>query len=203
MKRLQLICVLAACTALLGAGKDESTIGLTRPGIPEASRLMAELSPDPKSWSFVRTVIGGSFKDAERVLLDAGFTLSETKDTELGKANYYVNDKVVYTASWEEDTKDYYTLISKDSKVIGLLLEFLTPKGKSFVVVENEWKSFQRGLLNDGYKLMAEGTDESNDDYAYFNASKKIKIKVHLATRNGKIQGGEVMMGQEHLKFDE
>ncbi|HEX2683627.1 MAG TPA: WG repeat-containing protein [Ferruginibacter sp.] len=179
------------------APKENTVIKEDIPVAPTQKPLV-----DVKSWSFVRNIIGSSYSDVQKALIANGFRLDNTEKFDEGNSYYYSNPDITYTHIVLGDIKEEYTVVVKNGKVRGVLLEFMVPKGESSFSMLRNWEPFEKGFLGDNFKKVNENNETFKIERNYRNSSLRTKMRISIYQGANIYNAVEVILSDEDLDLD-
>lgn len=167
------------------------------------SETRLSVSPDVKSWAFVRNMVGSSFSDAKEAILAHGFKLEGSDDVDGGTAYYFETPSALYTYPSGKETEDFYTVGVKKGKIVSVSLSFMVFKGKDHQSLLEKWEPFEKAFSRDNYKK----TDETNNVTGgqtkivrnYSNSSQHTKMRVEILKRGSTYQMVDVILCNEDI----
>lgn len=167
------------------------------------SETRLSVSPDVKSWAFVRNMVGSNFSDAKPAILAKGFKLESSKDVDDGTNYNFENPSVLLTYPSGDETEDFYTVGVKKGKILGVSFSFLVLKGKDHRSLLEQWEAFETAFLRDNYKKVDEKSDVTDGQTAivrnYSNSSKHTKMRVEILKEKGKYQMVDIIVCDENI----
>jgi hypothetical protein len=164
------------------------------------------ISPDVKSWSFVRNMVGSSFSDAKTAILDNGFKLESSAEVDGGTAYYFENSNVLYTYPSGRVTEDFYAVGVKKGKIVSVTLVFMVHKGKDQQSLLEKWEPFEKAFLRDNnYKKVDETNNLTKGQTAivrkYSNINQHTKMRVEILKERSLFQWVEVILCNEDIDW--
>ena len=196
MKLLSISILFFTCTFFLQAqySKQEITMFTSN-----------NYSPQVKSWGFVRNIIGSNYNDIDRPLKDYGYKLEDSKAFKQGISYSYHFDKPNNGHAQTTElnlAKDYYTLVVKEGKVIGAMLEFIKGELRDDSDLRKVWTTFEKAFLADNYKKVDETVEKYGSTVNYRSTAQKTKIRVKISRENDVYSMAEVVISRDDVNID-
>lgn len=165
--------------------------------VSEIPRIKEPVSPDVKSWSFVKQVIGSKYDDVKDAFSYQGYKLDDSSKNEKGTTYYYIYTKSKFDHPITGEEEEEYTVLVNDGIIRKIELQFMIPSGKTHKALLKNWSPFEKGFLADKYLKVDGKEDEKSILRFYMNSSKHTKMTVYIVLINNLYQAVEVVLSHE------
>lgn len=164
---------------------------------PETLVSTKIFSPDVKSWSFVRQVIGSKYDEVKEAFSYQGYRLDDSSKNEKGTTYYYIYTKSKFDHPKTGEVEEEYSLLVNDGIIRKISMQFMIPSGKDHTALHKRWDPFEKGFLADKYLKIDEKEDEKSNLRFYENTSQHTKMTVYILLINDVYQEVEVVLSHE------